>query len=235
MGCLQIKLGRSHKRHAQRAKSVAECRPLWDCGHRHTSKRDTDDRAQHQRDRQQSVVDDAVVQQRAADRQQHARLARPDTVTSGSRRTHPLQREDEQHARDEIQNFNDDLVSREFWSHGLPAGRLALNIRRMRSVIRKPPTILLVAATTAMNPKVAASVLLCSPTRIIAPTTAIASRAFVSDINGVCSRGETRRITSNPMKPASTKIKSASIKFELLAIFPPGPGIVSPAPPAPAK
>src|ERR1700747_405505 len=40
---------------------------------------------------------------------------------------------------------------------------------------------------------------------MIAPTTAIASRALVSDISGVCSSGETRRITSNPMNAASIK------------------------------
>ena len=100
----------------------------------------------------------------------------------------------------------------------LAAGRLDLNIFNMRSVIRKPPTILLVAATTAMNPKTKDSVLLCSPTSTIAPTTAIASSAFVSDISGVCSNGETRRITSKPMNPASTKIKSALIRVELLFI-----------------
>ena len=104
---------------------------------------------------------------------------------------------------------------------GFSAGRLDLNIFNMRSVMKNPPTMLLVAATTAMNPKTAESVLLCSPTSTMAPTTAIASRALVSDINGVCSKGETRRITSNPMNPASTKIKSALIRFELLFIHPP--------------
>ena len=54
--------------------------------------------------RDQLVVDDAVVQQGAADRQHHAHFARPDAVARGGRRTHPLQRENEQHARDEIQS-----------------------------------------------------------------------------------------------------------------------------------
>jgi len=103
---------------------------------------------------------------------------------------------------------------------GWDAGRLDLNIFNMRSVMTKPPTMLLVAATTAMNPKTVARWLLCSPTSTMAPTTAIASKALVSDISGVCSSGETRRITSNPMKPASTKIKSALIKVEVLFIFP---------------
>ena len=85
------------------------------------------------------------------------------------------------------------------------SGLLALNILSMRSVMRNPPTTLLVAATIAMVPRTVASVLLCSPARMIAPTTAIASRALVSDISGVCSSGETRRITSKPMNAASMK------------------------------
>ena len=42
--------------------------------------------------------------------------------------------------------------------HGL-FGPLALNILSMRSVIMKPPTMLLVAATMAMVPRTVASVL----------------------------------------------------------------------------
>src|ERR1039458_1883723 len=222
IGRAQVKLRRTDQGYAERAKRVTERGSLRNCRHRHSSERYADDGAKHQPNGDQPVVHDAVVQQRAADRQQHANFARPDAVASRGRRAHPLQREDEQHARDEIYKLDDDLGSCKFGCHylaaGLAAGRLDLNIFNMRSVIRKPPTMLLVAATTAMNPKTAASVLLCSPTSTIAPTTAIASNALVSDINGVCSRGETRRITSNPMKPASTKIKSALIRFELLFI-----------------
>src|ERR1700688_1875576 len=225
IGGAQVKLGRADQRHAECAKSVTERGSLWNRSHRHLPQRYADDGTEYKRDEDQLVVHDAVVQQRAADGQQHTDFACPDTVAGRGRRTHPLQREDEQHARDEIQKLNDDLAAREITRHhlaaGLAAGRLDLNIFNMRSVIRKPPTMLLVAATTATNPKTAESVLLCSPTRRIAPTTAIASNALVSDINGVCSRGETRRITSNPMNPASTKMKSALIRFELLFIFPP--------------
>src|SRR5687768_11673061 len=39
----------------------------------------------------------------------------------------------------------------------------------------------------------------------MAPTTAIAEIAFVSDISGVWSSRETRRMTPSPMKVASTK------------------------------
>src|SRR5580692_10385665 len=92
-------------------------------------------------------------------------------------------------------------------------GRLLLNILSMRSVIRNPPTTLLVAATMAIVPRTVANVLLRSPTITIAPTTAMASSALVSDISGVCSKGETWRMTSKPMKQASIKINSASIRF----------------------
>src|ERR1700682_2405478 len=44
----------------------------------------------------------------------------------------------------------------------------------------------------------------------MAPTTAMASSALVSDINGVCKSGETRRMTSKPMKPANMKRKGWS-------------------------
>src|SRR5208283_4691139 len=167
------------------------------------------------------VVMKTVAQQCANDRQHHAEFARPDGVARRGRRTHPFQREDEQDAGNEINKFDDDLAAREFCAHCFVAGRLDLNIFSMRSVMRNPPTILLVAATTAMKPKIAASWLLCSPTSTIAPTTAIASRALVSDISGVWSSGETRRITSNPMNPASTKINKASMRFELLFIISP--------------
>ena len=86
------------------------------------------------------------------------------------------------------------------------SGRLVLNILSMRSVIRKPPTTLLVAATTGDGAEHRRRECSCArPTSTMAPTTAMASSALVSDISGVWSSGETRRMTSNPMKPASMK------------------------------
>ena len=49
---------------------------------------------------------------------------------------------------------------------------------------------------------------------MIAPTTAIASRALVSDISGVCSSGDTRRITSKPMNAASMKTYRLVIRVD---------------------
>ena len=92
------------------------------------------------------------LQQGPADGQQHADLAGPHTVTGRGRRTHPLQREDEQRAGDEIGDFDYDLTGglASLFRRHLSAGPLALNIFSMRSVIRNPPTMLLVAAITAM-------------------------------------------------------------------------------------
>ena len=75
----------------------------------------------HQRDRNPLVVDDAVLQQRAADGQQHANFASPDAVAGRARRTHPFQRENEKDAGNQIDNFDDGLVTgRVFmvWSGG---------------------------------------------------------------------------------------------------------------------
>src|ERR1700751_40610 len=87
-------------------------------------------------------------------------------------------------------------------------------MRSMRSVMKNPPTTLLVAATMAITPSTVANVLFLSPTRTMAPTTAIASRALASDIRGVGSSGDTWRITSKPMNAASMKTNNASIRLE---------------------
>ena len=150
VGASQIEFGGADQRDAERAEGVAERRPLRHGGHLHQAQRNADDGAEHQRDRDPLVVDDAVVQQRAADGQQHADLAGPDAVPGRARRTHPLQRENEQDAGDQVGDFDDGLGDGQS-VHGL-VGRLLLNILSMRSVIRKPPTMLLVAAMIAIMP-----------------------------------------------------------------------------------
>ena len=61
----------------------------------------------------------------------------------------------------------------------------------MRSVIRKPLTMLVIEAATATAPSTVVSTLFCSPAITIDPTTAIAEIALVSDIKGVCNRRDT--------------------------------------------
>ena len=96
------------------------------------------------------VIDDAVLQQRPADGQQHADFAGPDAAPGRARRTHPFQRENEKDAGHQIRDFDHGLGDGQS-VHGL-VGRLLWNILSMRSVIRKPPTILLVAAMMASMP-----------------------------------------------------------------------------------
>src|ERR1700753_3435633 len=100
------------------------------------------------------------MQQCPGDGQQHAYFASPHAATRRGRRTHPLQRQNEQRRGDEVGHF-DELRGRALHHDFL--GPLALNIFSMRSVMRNPPTMLLVAATMAMVPRTVEKVVLCSP------------------------------------------------------------------------
>src|ERR1019366_6704730 len=96
---------------------------------------------------------------------------------------------------------------------------LRLNIFSMRSVIRNPETILVVAAVMATKPSTLLMVVASSLLMIrIAPTTLMAEMALVSDISGVCSRGDTLRITSRPTKVASMKTYSPISRLEGIAL-----------------
>src|SRR5690349_21664999 len=200
-GSAQIKFRRAYERNATRSKRVAERRPLRDGRHLHFAEWNADDGAEHESDGNPLVIHDAPIEQSSHDCEEHAEFAGPDAVPRRGGRAHPLQRHHEQRRGDEVSQFDNGVCSGE-WSHGFGL-RLALNIFSIRSVMKKPPTTLLVAATMAMVPSTVDSVDLCSPASRIAPTTAMASRALVSDISGVCKSGDTRRITSKPMKPAS--------------------------------
>src|SRR6266403_2102789 len=103
--------------------------------------------------------------------EKHANFAGPYSPPCACRRTQPLQRQDEQHASDQIDRFQKGLTVQDR-SHAF-FDPLALNILSMRSVMRNPPTMLLVAATMAMVPRTLASVAPCawySPASRIAPT-----------------------------------------------------------------
>src|SRR4029450_7774335 len=125
---------------------------------------------------------------------------------------HPLEGEDEECGRDEVDQLNQliDHLAAPGWT---AAGSRLFNIFSMRSVIRKPLTMLVVEANTATAPKMVLNLDCCSPASRIAPTTAMAEMALVSDISGVCSRRDTRRITSSPMKVARRRKKRAARKF----------------------
>ncbi len=76
--------------------------------------------------------------------------------------------------------------------------------------------MLVIDAATATAPSTSDMVSFCSPVMMIEPTMAIAEMALVSDISGVCSRRETPRITSMPMKVASMKTKTIDQGSSLL-------------------
>ena len=61
VGRPQIVFRRADQRHAERAERVAERGSLRHRGHLHPAQRHADDRAQHQRDGDPPVIDDAVV------------------------------------------------------------------------------------------------------------------------------------------------------------------------------
>src|SRR6267378_2133588 len=180
---------------------MAECCSLRHCGHGNFAEGDTDDRSEDERDDDPFVFHDAVVEQGSGDRQQHAEFAGKNTAARSRWRVQPLEREYEKRCGNQIGDFDDGFqagqVGHVFF------GPLALNIL---SVMRNPPTMLLVAATMAMVPRTFASMAPCawySLARMMAPTTAMASSALVKDIKGVCRSGETRRMTSNPINAAS--------------------------------
>src|SRR5579864_9490161 len=94
----------------------------------------------------------------------------------------------------------------------------------MRSVMRNPATMLMVANITAM---VARTLLktgeLAVPVSRIAPTTEMAEIALVSDISGVCRSGDTLRTNSRPSGTAKTstyRLTSISVViFFLWSLF----------------
>src|SRR5258708_22592428 len=72
--------------------------------------------------------------------------------------------------------------------------------------MRNPATMLMVANATATIPRILLSIgELPLPETRIAPTTEIAEIALVSDIRGVCNKGDTRRTSSRPSGTARTR------------------------------
>ena len=92
-----------------------------------------------------------MVQQRAGDGQEHAQLRPPEhAAPRGRRRAQPLQRKNEERRGDQVSDLDDVFRAiKLFMAFSAP---LDLNILSMRSVMMKPPTMLLVAATIAIVP-----------------------------------------------------------------------------------
>src|SRR5262245_39850645 len=128
------------------------------------------------------------MQQRAGDRGRHPENARQKAPARRLGMTQPSERKDEKDRGEEVTRLCD-----VFGHHALGScfGARSRNILSMRSVIRKPLTMLVTEAATAMTPRTVVTGVFCSPAMMRDPTTAMAEIALVSDINGVCSRRET--------------------------------------------
>src|SRR5439155_1788114 len=141
------------------------------------------------------VVRDLRIEKRGQHRHAGSDFPDQNAAHGGHRRTEPFERQDEPDDRGDIRKINQLLRGErghDFFA--LPAR----NMCSIRSVIRKPPTMLLKDAATAINPSKVESFVSCRPAMMIAATTTMASRALVKDISGVCSSGDTRLINSSP-------------------------------------
>ena len=92
---------------------MAERGPLRDGSHVNQSEWNADAGPEHQGHQDPFVVDDAVAQQSSADGQNHAHLARPYAMPGRGGRAQPLQRQDEKSAGDQVDDFDDGLISGE--------------------------------------------------------------------------------------------------------------------------
>src|SRR5262245_19177576 len=139
------------------------------------------------------------MQQCADDGHQHSKGGGIHTATSRFRMAHPLEAVYEKDRGEQIAEFNKVIAAHHRFSsfppESLPPPIRSLNILSMRSMLMNPPTTLILAEVTAMQPRNLLTSLYFPPAVRIEPTTEIAEMALVPDINGVCNRVGTREIT----------------------------------------
>src|ERR1041385_8900220 len=181
---------------------MRERRQLRHSRHRHkVGERSANCRAHEKANEHPFVIDHFMTQQGSDHGKQHAALARENAAPRGYWRAQPLDGSDDRKSSDDVGELPD--VARHD-PCSLPLSFLR-NILSMRSVMRKPLTILIVEVVTARQPSTrlnrGASP---EPAISIAPTTEIAEIALVSDINGVWSSGETRCTSCRPSGTART-------------------------------
>src|SRR5580692_553553 len=170
--------------------------------HVHHAEGDADSGSNDQRNQDPLVRHHFRVKERGANSQGSTDLASQNPSACSRRRAQEPEGENEENNRGNVGEIKILLkCERGHACFDLPD----LNMRSMRSVIRNPPTILLNDAATAIAPNTSVSRVSCRPAMMMAATTTIASRAFVSDISGVWSSGETRLMTSKPTNPARMK------------------------------
>src|SRR5467141_1774806 len=162
---------------------------------RHGGQRDLRQRHAYQESRGDRGDDPAVMHDLGLDpgrddRDGHARDPGDHTAARRFWVVHPIQREDEQRRGEDGGELTDEMH------------HCFLNILSMRSVIMKPLTMFVIEAKSATAPRMRIVSGWSAPATTIEPTTAIAEMALVSDIRGVYSSRETRRITPSPMNVA---------------------------------
>src|SRR5680860_1272819 len=149
--------------------------------------------------------------------------------TSRLRGGQTLQREDETHRRQQVDELCPDRSRRHDWppSCSTFAGAgffLRTNICSIRSVTKNPPTMFTLASTTATRPTTSARLDSAYPVTRIAPSRMIPWIAFAPDINGVCSVEDTLEITSTPTKTLRMKMVSQTIDSFTTGLLPRGCG-----------
>src|SRR5690606_36695862 len=197
----------------QAAEGVRERGPLRHRGERDARERDAERGPDRERDDDPEVAGDLGVQQRPEHRRAHADHARQHAAARRLGPVQPAQRKDEERGREDVRDLRDlvgpahgpgSLLDRgDYGRRAHCPGSLFLNIFSIRSVIRKPLTMFVIEAATAIVPRIVLAVVRCSPAMMIDATIAIAEIALVSDISGVCNSRATFWITWKPTKPAS--------------------------------
>src|SRR5215472_17346099 len=91
---------------------------------------------------------------------EHTALGEEHAAACGLGMRHAFERKDEENGSDQISSFHE--VGREgHFASGLASDLRLLNIFSMRSVMPNPPTTLMVAAVTAMKPRMCANLGYC--------------------------------------------------------------------------
>src|SRR4030095_17019757 len=171
-----------HEPRRRPAERVRDRGALRHRGERHPRQRHADRESHEHGSRDPGPAHDAGRQERAEDRERHRDDTREHALARGLRVVHPVQRKDEQRRSDEVGALDQPEAHGFLSSPGFPKRR------SMRSVIRKPLTMLVIEAASAIAPSSVTSGGWSWPAITIEPTTAIAEIALVSDIRGVWSR-----------------------------------------------
>ena len=145
----EVVLGGADQTRGQAAEGMRQGGPLRNRGERHPRERNAHHEAGDDRQDDPAVVHDLGLDPGRHDGDDHGGHAGIHALPGGRRGVHPVQREDEQDGRDQVGELDDPCVHEWPSRFGLPVG---LNIFSMRSVIRKPLTMFVIEANSAIAP-----------------------------------------------------------------------------------